>query len=66
MTIFYIKVAIYLLCLSLSMFGLNALDFNKLLKQGRTTQAQFLYVILACIMTYLLGSFFISLIYYLN
>ena len=60
---FYIKVGIYLVSFVLSLFGLNALDFNRFVRQGRVTQAQLLYFILACALAYLLGNFVMAIMY---
>ena len=60
---FYIKVGIYLVSFVLSLFGLNALDFNRIVKQGKVSQAQLLYFILACCLAYLLGNFIMAIMY---
>lgn len=60
---FYIKVGIYFISFILSLFGLNAIDFNRFVKQGKITQAQVLYFVLACSLAYLLGSFIMSIMY---
>lgn len=66
METFYIKVLIYFLSFGLSMFGLDALDFNRFIKKGRVAQAQVLFFVLACALAYLFGSFFMSVVYYFN
>ena len=48
------------------MFGLSALDFNKLIKKNKVNEARVLYIVLAMIITYLLGSFLMDIIYYFN
>lgn len=63
---FVFKVLIYLLCFILVMFGLSALDFNKLIKKNKVNEARVLYIVLAMIITYLLGSFLMDIIYYFN
>ena len=60
---FYIRVFIYFVCFVLSLFALNALDFNRFLKQGKVIQGQLLYFILACSLAYLMGSLMTSIIY---
>ena len=60
---FYLKVGIYFISFILSMFGLNALDFNRFVKQGKVAQAQALYFILTCALAYLLGSFIMAIMY---
>lgn len=66
MTKFILKIVIYLVSFALSMYGLSALDFNRLLKKGRIASGQTLYFLIALIMAYLLGQFFMSCIYYFN
>ena len=61
---FYLRVALYFFSFLLCLFGLNALDFNRFIRQGKVMQAQVLYFILAASLSYLLGSFFMSMIYY--
>lgn len=61
---FYIRVAIYLASFVVSLFALSGIDFNRFIKKGKIAQAYVLYVAVAMMMGYLLGSFFISVIYY--
>lgn len=63
---FYLRVGIYLFCFILSIYSLNALDFNRFIKQGRTVQGQMLFFILACVLAYLLANFFMAIIYRFN
>ncbi|MBO4358495.1 MAG: DUF1146 domain-containing protein [Erysipelotrichaceae bacterium] len=63
---FYVKTGIYLFCFILSIYSLNALDFNRFLKQGKTVQGQLLFFILSCVLAYLLGNFFMAIIYRFN
>ena len=61
---FYIRVAVVFFSFLLSLYGLNALDFNRFIRQGKVMQEQVLYFILAASLSYLLGSFLMSMIYY--
>ncbi len=61
---FYLKIVIYLFCFALSLFGLSALDFNRFLKKGKVAAGQFLFILLALMMAYVLGEFLMSVIYY--
>ena len=61
---FYIRVAVFFFSFLLSLYGLNALDFNRFIRQGKVMQEQVLYFILAASLSYLLGSFLMSMIYY--
>lgn len=63
---FVIRVIIYILCFILVMFGLSSIDFNRFLKKNKVAEARTLYLILAAIITYLLGSFLMDIIYYFN
>ena len=63
---FYIRVIIFFICFLLSFYALGALDFNRFIKQGKVVQGQILYFILASCMAYLMGNFFIALIYFYN
>ena len=61
---FYLRVTIYFFSFLLCLFGLNALDFNRFIRQGKVMQGQVLYFILAASLSYLLGSFLMAMIYY--
>ena len=61
---FYIRVAVFFFSFLLSLYGLNALAFNLFISQGKVMQGQVLYFILAASLSYLLGSFLMSMIYY--
>lgn len=61
---FYLRVIVYLLSFAISLYGLNALDFNRLLKKNSVVKAWVLYFVLGMCMAYLLGSFLMSIIYY--
>lgn len=61
---FFIKISIYFICFLICLYGLSALDFNRFVKQGKVSQAQVLYFILAGCMAYLFGNFLMSLVYY--
>lgn len=63
---FYYRVIIYLLCFILSIYSLNAIDFNRFLKQGKTIQGQLLYLILSCVLAYLFANFLMAIIYRFN
>lgn len=63
---FYFKVAIYLVALAASLYGLSAFDFNRFLKKNSGYNGIILYIILALIMAYLLGEFLMSITYFFN
>lgn len=60
------KIIVYLICFVITLYGLSAFDFNRFIKQGRTTQALVLYYVIAFVMTYILGQFMMSIILYFN
>lgn len=64
MNSFIYRVIIYLASFFISLYALNALDFNRFIKKGRTSEAQILYFLIAMALAYLVGSMLISLIYY--
>ena len=66
MSDFYLKVFIYFVSFLIALFGLDALDFNRFLKKGRVAQAYVLYFVLAASLSYLLGNFLMSIIYYFH
>ncbi|MBQ6334267.1 MAG: DUF1146 domain-containing protein [Erysipelotrichaceae bacterium] len=61
---FYLRVAIYFFCFLLALIGMNALDFNRFIKQGKVVQAQILYFVICCALAYLMGNFLMALIYH--
>lgn len=63
---FFVKVVIYLMMFVASLYGLNALDFNRFLKRNPGPSATILYILIALIMAYLLGEFMISITYIFN
>lgn len=66
MSKFYYKIVLYLLCYVLVMLGLNAFDYNRFIKQNRVVEARILYLIISFVLTYLLGSFLMDIIYFFN
>ena len=61
---FYLRVGIYFLCFLLALFGMNGLDFNRFIRQGKVAQAQVLYFVISCALAYLMGNFLMALIYH--
>lgn len=61
---FWLKVLIYFVSFLACLFGLSALDFNRLLKKNKPAQGQILYLLIAFGLTYLVANFIINLIYY--
>lgn len=63
---FIIKIVIYLLCFAITLYGLNAFDFNRFIKKNKTKEAWILYFLIVIIITYLFGQFIMSVTYYFN
>lgn len=61
---FYLKVAIYLMCFVLALYGLSALDFNRFIKKGKVAQSWVLYFVIGMALAYLLANFLMAIIYY--
>ena len=66
MTEYIIKIIIYILCYLLVLYGLNAFDFNRFVKKGHIQEARILYFVVSMAITYLIGEFVMSVIYYFN
>lgn len=60
------KIIIYLICFVVSLFGLSAFDFNRIIKKNNIAQAWVLYFIIALLLTYILGQFMFSIIIFFN
>ena len=52
-----IKTVLYIASFTLSLYGLDALDYEKIVKTYKPKQAQFLYLILAMSLSYLTTNF---------
>lgn len=63
---FIMKIILYLACFGICMYGLGALDFSRFIKKNKTTEAWVLYLVIAMCLTYILGQFLMSIIYYFN
>ena len=55
-----IRDVIYILCFILSMQAMQALNYEKFLKQGHVRQAQVLYFLLVMALAWLSGSFVLT------
>ena len=60
------KIIIYLICFVVSLFGLSAFDFNRIIKKNNIVQAWVLYFIIALVLTYILGQFMFSITIFFN
>lgn len=66
MTQFIIRVFVYLLSFVVCWFGMQAFDYERILKKGHTQQAQVLYFLIVIALAYLVGQFFLGLVYTAN
>ena len=55
-----IRDVVYILCFILSMQAMQALNYEKLLKEGHVRQAQVLYFLLVMALAWLSGSFVLT------
>ena len=60
---FILRVALYLICYVISMYGWMAIDFSKLIHKGKTWQAQLLLIALSMSTAYLMAQFIMALLY---
>lgn len=66
MTNFVSKIIVYLISFLISLYGLSAIDFNRLLKKNKVKEAWVLYFVLSICLAYLFGQFIISITYFFN
>ena len=52
-----VKTILYILSFTLSLYGLDSLDYNKFIKTSKPKQAQILYLFLAMSLSYLATNF---------
>lgn len=57
----YIRVIIYFITFAVSFYGLNAIDFAKIIYPKRVVQAQVLVILLAMALAYLITQFLMGL-----
>ncbi|MBR5004635.1 MAG: DUF1146 domain-containing protein [Erysipelotrichaceae bacterium] len=58
---FILRVALYLICYAISMYGWMAIDFSKLIHKGRTLQTQVLLIVLSMSTAYLMAQLIMAL-----
>lgn len=61
MTVFMIQAILHIICFCVCFYALQALDFNRFLKQGRVMQAQLLMLLLAMALAHLTARFLMAL-----
>ncbi len=57
----YIRLALYFVNFAVSMYGLSAINFNKLVYPSKSMQAQVLLILCAMALSYLATQFLLSL-----
>ena len=61
---FLMRVIVYFIAFALSLYGLGAFDYNRFLKhKADPLKAQLLYILIAMCMAYLIGQFFMAVMY---
>lgn len=63
LSVFYLKAAVYILCFILSYYGMNAFNFEKILKAGHVSQARVLYVLIMLALAWLSAQFILGFLY---
>lgn len=63
MTYFIVQLLIHLACFGVAFYALDALDFNRFMKQGRVIKAQILYIVIAMALGFLMAQFLLKLSY---
>lgn len=63
MTDYILRLVVYLICLVISLYALDALDFQRFLKKNKVMKAQILYIVFATALAYLLAQFFTGIMY---
>ena len=58
---FVLRVALYLCCFVISMYGWMAIDFSKFIYKGRTLQTQCLLIVLSMSTGYLMAQMIMAL-----
>lgn len=60
---FLIRAGVYILAFVVTWYAMNAVDYEKILKKGHTSEAQVLYFLIVMALSYLVGSFVLAFIY---
>ena len=66
LTFFYVRAGIYMVCLLVSFYAIQALDFEKLLKKNRVMEARVLYALLVISLAWLSAQFLLAFLYRLQ
>ena len=61
--IYFTRLVIYFICFAISLYALNALDYNRFLKKNSIMKAQILYIIIAMAIAFLMGQFIMGIMY---
>ena len=63
MSSFIYQTTIYVLCFVCCLYSLMAIDFEKIIKKGKTFQTQCLVILFAMGLSYLVANFIMALMY---
>lgn len=56
-----VRILVHIACFGVSMYALNALDYERFIRKGRSMQAQLLHLLLAMSIGFLAAQFLLSL-----
>jgi uncharacterized membrane protein YwzB len=60
---FYLRSAVYLVCLIAAWYGMSAVNYEAILRKDHVRQAQVLYFMIVIGLAYLCGSFLLAFIF---
>ena len=63
LSLFYIRAAIYIICLILSYVAMSSLNFEKVIKANHVWQAQLLYALCIISLAYLSAQFILGFLF---
>ena len=66
LSFFNVRTGIYMVCLLVSFYAMQALDFEKLLKKNRVMEARVLYALLVVSLAWLSAQFLLGFLYRLQ
>lgn len=58
------ELLVYFVAFGVSLYALSGVDFEKIMRKGRSAQIQALYIILSMAIAYLLGQFLLAIMYH--
>ena len=58
---YWIRLFVYLGCFAFALYGMNALDFKRILKSSKAAQSWILWIMTAMSLAYLAGTFLLEI-----